>query len=71
MTNTGIGHLDLRATLTSEEFKEVGAEIGKAFDHFEVPEREEKEVLAAIVAGKHEVVNARLVRVPDRIRSHR
>lgn len=45
--------------LTSEEFDEVGAEIGKALDHFKVPEREKKEVLAAIVARKQEVVNAR------------
>lgn len=45
--------------LTSEEFDEVGAEIGKALDHFKVPEREKKEVLAAIVARKQEVVSAR------------
>ena len=42
--------------LTSEEFDEVGAEIGKALDHFKVPEREKQEVLAAIVARKSEVV---------------
>jgi hemoglobin len=48
-------HKDLH--LTSEEFDEVGAEIANALDHFKVPEREKREVLAAIVARKTEVVN--------------
>ena len=43
--------------ITSEEFDEVGAEIGRALDHFGVPERERQEVLAAITARKAEVVN--------------
>jgi hemoglobin len=48
-------HKDLH--ITSEEFDEVGVEIAKALDHFNVPEREKQEVLAAIVARKTEVVN--------------
>ena len=48
-------HKDLH--LTSEEFDEGGAEIARALDHFNVPEREKQEVLAAIVARKTEVVN--------------
>ena len=48
-------HKDLH--LTSEEFDEVGTEIANALDHFNVPEREKGEVLAAIVARKAEVVN--------------
>ena len=47
-------HQNLR--ITSEEFDEVGAEIGRALDHFGVPEREKQEVLAAIVSKKAEVV---------------
>ena len=47
-------HKDLR--ITSEEFDEVGAEIGRALDHFSVPEREKQEVLAAIASKKAEVV---------------
>lgn len=43
--------------ITSEEFDEVGAEIQRALAHFNVPEREQQEVLAAIVARKEEVVN--------------
>jgi truncated hemoglobin YjbI len=43
--------------ITSEEFDEVGAEIDRALDHFNVPEPEQQEVLAAIVARKDEVVN--------------
>jgi hemoglobin len=48
-------HKDLH--ITSGEFDEVGAEIARALDHFNVPEREKQEVLAAIVARKSEVVN--------------
>ena len=48
-------HKDLH--ITSEEFDEVGTEIAGALDHFNVPEREKGEVLAAIVARKGEVVN--------------
>ncbi|CAN5755636.1 hypothetical protein BH20ACT14_BH20ACT14_13390 [soil metagenome] len=51
----GEAHQDLH--ITSEEFDEVGAEIASALDHFNVPEREKQEVLAAIVARKDEVVN--------------
>jgi hypothetical protein len=36
---------------------EVGAEIARALDHFDVPEREKQEGLAAIVARKDELVN--------------
>ncbi len=43
--------------ITSEEFDEVGAEIGRALDHFDVPQREKQELLAALVAHKGEVVN--------------
>jgi hemoglobin len=44
--------------ITSDEFDEVGAEIASALDHFNVPEREKEEVLAAIVARKDEVVSS-------------
>jgi hemoglobin len=50
----GAAHQDLH--ITPDEFDEVGAEIGRALDHFHVPERESGEVLAAIVAHKAEVV---------------
>ena len=43
--------------ITSDEFDEVGAEIGRALDYFKVPEREKQEVLAAIASKKAEVVN--------------
>jgi len=48
-------HKDLH--ITPEEFDEVGVEIDRALNHFNVPERERQEVLAAIVARKAEVVN--------------
>jgi hemoglobin len=48
-------HNDLH--ITSEEFDEVGAEIGRALDYFNVPEQEKQEVLDAIVARKAEVIN--------------
>ena len=49
----GEAHEDLH--ITSDEFGEVGAEIGRALDHFNVPEREKWEVLAAIASKKAEV----------------
>jgi hemoglobin len=48
-------HKDLH--ITPEEFDEVGAEIASALDHFDVPEREKQEVLAAIVAQKADVID--------------
>ena len=51
----GEAHEDLH--ITSEEFDEVGAEIGRALDYFNVPEPEKQEVLGAIVARKAEVIN--------------
>jgi hemoglobin len=49
-------HKDLH--ITPEEFDEVGAEIGRALDHFGVPEREKGELLAAVVAHKEEVASS-------------
>jgi len=43
--------------ITPEEFDEVGIEIGRALDHFGVPEREKQELLAAVVAHKGEVAS--------------
>ena len=51
----GEAHEDLH--ITSEEFDEVGVEIANALDHFDVPEAEKQEVLAAIIARKAEVIN--------------
>jgi hemoglobin len=48
-------HKDLH--ITSGEFDEVGAEIGRALDHFGVPDREKQELLAAVVAHKGEVTD--------------
>ena len=46
-------HRDLR--ISSEEFDEVAAELGRTLDLFKVPEREKGEVLAAFAAHKDEV----------------
>ncbi len=56
-TGKELGEAHQELHITSEEFDEVGAEIASALDHFQVPEREKQEVLAAIVARKDEVVN--------------
>lgn len=47
-------HRHLR--ITSEEFDEVAAELGRTLDTFNVPEREKGEVLAAFAAHKGEVI---------------
>ena len=48
------GHRELR--ITSEEFDEVAAELGRSLDAFKVPEEEKGEVLAAFAAHKDEVI---------------
>ena len=42
--------------LTAEQFAEVGAEIVRALDFFEVPEREQQELMAAYQASMSDVV---------------
>ena len=42
--------------LTAEEFAEVGAEIVRALDFYEVPEREQRELVAAYQASMSDVV---------------
>lgn len=46
-------HFDLK--ISPEVFDEVSAELANATDHFNVPEREKQEVLAAFAAEKGEV----------------
>ena len=57
-TGKELGEAHQQLHISSEEFDEVGAEIARALDHFNVPEREKQDVLAAIVAWTDEVVNA-------------
>ena len=44
--------------LTAEEFAEVGKEIVSALDFYEVPEREQQELMAAYQASMSDVVTA-------------
>ncbi len=44
--------------LTAEEFEEVGAEIVRALEHFQVPEREIQELVAAYTQSMPDVVQA-------------
>lgn len=44
--------------LTSDEFDEVGAEIVRALDFYQVPEREKQELVDAYMQSKPEVVGA-------------
>jgi hemoglobin len=46
-------HRDLR--ISSDEFDEVAAELGRTLDFVKVPPREKEEVLAAFAAHKNEV----------------
>jgi hemoglobin len=49
-------HKDLH--LTAEEFAEVGAEIVRALDYFQVPEREKQELVDAYMTAMPEVVTS-------------
>jgi hemoglobin len=46
-------HRDLK--ISPDQFDEVAAELGRSLDHFNVPEPEKREVLAAFAAHKGEV----------------
>ena len=46
-------HRDLR--ISSAEFDEVAAELGRTLDFFKIPKREKDEVLGAFAAHKNEV----------------
>jgi hemoglobin len=53
-------HRDLH--ISSQEFDEVAAELGRSLDHFGVPSREKDEVLAAFAAHKGEVTEGSMAR---------
>jgi hemoglobin len=43
--------------LTADEFNEVGAEIVRALDYYQVPEREKQELVAAYMTAMTDVVD--------------
>lgn len=47
-----------RFSLTSDEFDEVGAEIVRALDYYQVPEQEKKQLVDAYMLSKPDVVTA-------------
>jgi hemoglobin len=60
-TKPGSTHLGLEEAhraleISPDIFDEVAAELTRSLDHFNVPEREKGEVLAAFAAHKGEVV---------------
>jgi hemoglobin len=56
MTALGLEEAHREFQISSEEFDEVAAELGRTLDFVGVPEREKDEVLAAFAAHKGEVV---------------
>jgi hemoglobin len=54
-THLGLEEAHRELKISPDEFDEVAAELGRALDHFDVPEREKGEVLAAFAAHKGEV----------------
>lgn len=55
MTPIGLEEAHREFQITSEEFDEVAAELGRSLDFAGVPQREKDEVLAAFAAHKSEV----------------
>lgn len=55
-THLGLEEAHRALEISPDIFDEVAAELGRALDHFNVPEREKGEVLAAFTAHKPEVV---------------
>ena len=54
-TSLGLEEAHRELRISPAEFDEVAAELARTLDHFEVPEREKGEVLAAFAAHKDEV----------------
>ena len=54
-TELGLEEAHRALRISSDEFDEVAAELGRSLDHFKVPEQEKGEVLAAFAAHKGEV----------------
>jgi hemoglobin len=55
-THFGLEEAHRALEISPEIFDEVAAELGRSLDHFNVPEQEKGEVLAAFAAHKPEVV---------------
>lgn len=58
-TKTGLDKAHEQFNITSAEFNEVAAELGRTLDFFKVPRQEKREVLAAFAAHKNEVLGRR------------
>ena len=54
-TTLGLEEAHRGLRISPDEFDEVAAELARTLDHFNVPEREKGEVLAAFAAHKGEV----------------
>jgi hemoglobin len=54
-TQLGLEEAHRNLKISSAEFDEVAAELGRTLDHFKVPKPEKAEVLAAFAAHKDEV----------------
>lgn len=57
-TGLPLSEAHTRFRLTSEEFDEVGAEIVRALDYYNVPEREKQQLVDAYMLSKPDVVAA-------------
>lgn len=58
-TKLGLEKAHQTFQISSEEFNEVAAELGRTLDFFKVPKQEKGEVLAAFAAHKQEVLGGR------------
>jgi hemoglobin len=54
-TPLGLEEAHRELKISPDQFDEVAAELGRSLDHFNVPEQEKGEVLAAFAAHKDEV----------------
>jgi hemoglobin len=59
-TPLGLEEAHRELKISTAEFDEVAAELGRTLDFFKVPEREKEEVLAAFAAHKGEVTEGYL-----------
>ncbi len=59
-TPLGLEEAHREFQIAPDEFDEVAAELGRSLDHFDVPQQEKDEVLAAFAAHKDEVTEGHM-----------
>jgi hemoglobin len=65
-TEFGLEEAHRELQIAPDEFDEVAAELSRTLDHFQIPGKEQDEVMTAFFAHKHEVTTGYRAAMPSR-----